>query len=323
MFKRSLFIKRIYWIVSAVKWLVLRFIHKLTGKYLIRKKKYAGYYYHDYDEGYLIISEYLKSDKPFAVGRASFVEFSILIKNQTRRLFGINTAIINSKINRFAKDISGTPYDEKSALNKYIEVMEDSIRNVDVVATFSNMPMCDSYLAECFQLRGKKIVVDRTVEPFIGRDGWSRYLKGKRVVVVSPFCKEIRQQFRQHEKIWDDPNVLPDFELITVDSVWFEGDSRDTRFANWFDALEFLYNSVMKNNFDVALLGCGSFGFPLASMIKNGGKQAIHIGGALQIMFGVKGRRWDDYGYYNDYWIRPEVRVTKGDMKMSDNGCYW
>lgn len=37
-------------------------------------------------------------------------------------------------------------------------------------------------------------------------------------------------------------------------------------------------------------------------------EKAVHIGGALQLLFGIKGRRWDREfsSIYNDAWVRPE-----------------
>ena len=41
-------------------------------------------------------------------------------------------------------------------------------------------------------------------------------------------------------------------------------------------------------NFDIALIGCGAYGFPLAAFVKGIGKKAVHIGGPLQLFFGIK-----------------------------------
>ena len=83
-----------------------------------------------------------------------------------------------------------------------------------------------------------------------------------------------------------------------------------------------------KFDFDIALLGCGAYGYPLAAHIKKMGKQAIHLGGCLQILFGLKGRRWDEeepdiVAMYNDYWHYPmasEVPKGSGDV---EGGTYW
>ena len=50
----------------------------------------------------------------------------------------------------------------------------------------------------------------------------------------------------------------------------------------------------MEEIFDVAIIGCGAYGMPLAAMLKQAGKQAIHLGGATQLLFGIKGKRWEE-----------------------------
>ena len=320
---RSNFVKRIYWFVSYIRWLGIGALHKIFKKYFLSKTKYAGCRYYGFEEAQSVIAGYIDSEEPFALGRTSFVEFTVLIKNQTKRLFGINTNRFNEKSNQL-QDTLVSPGDDKDLfLGRYVDLMEKSINSVDIIAAFDCMHMCDAYLRECFDLSSKALVTDKSLEPFWSDDPWSGHLKGKKVLVVSPFSEEIRSQYMRRELIWDNPRVLPQFELITVDSVWYIGDSRDKRFATWFDALDYLYNEVMKHDFDIALLGCGKFGFPLASMIKEAGRKAIHMGGVLQILFGIKGKRWDNYINYNDYWIRPAVKVTQNDMKIMDNGDYW
>ena len=109
-------------------------------------------------------------------------------------------------------------------------------------------------------------------------------------------------------------------------------------FTDWFEALEHMKQEIAKLDFDICLLGCGAYGMPLAAFIKETlGKTAIHVGGSLQLFFGVWGSRWDnpdygtyihhDYGRYprlrNEYWIRPyAVSQVEGSEKV-DNNCYW
>ena len=80
-------------------------------------------------------------------------------------------------------------------------------------------------------------------------------------------------------------------------------------------------------DFDVAILGCGAYGFPLAARFKRAGKKAIHLGGATQIFFGIKGKRWDDMPFfsemYNDAWVRPLSSETPTKAKSVEDGCYW
>ena len=79
--------------------------------------------------------------------------------------------------------------------------------------------------------------------------------------------------------------------------------------------------------FDVALIGCGAYGLPLGAAIKQMGKPAVHLGGALQLLFGIRGRRWEAMPQYlslmNDAWVRPSSTETPPLAEMVDGGCYW
>ena len=49
------------------------------------------------------------------------------------------------------------------------------------------------------------------------------------------------------------------------------------------------------------------------------------IGGALQLLFGIKGRRWDREfsSIYNDAWVRPEENEKPRNANSVEGGCYW
>ncbi len=79
--------------------------------------------------------------------------------------------------------------------------------------------------------------------------------------------------------------------------------------------------------FDIAIIGCGSYGLPLAAKLKRHGKQAIHLGGATQVLFGIKGKRWAENPVFrklfNDYWVYPSLDEIPITAKRIDNACYW
>lgn len=78
---------------------------------------------------------------------------------------------------------------------------------------------------------------------------------------------------------------------------------------------------IEKIDFDVAILGCGVYGVPLSAHIKRMGRQAVYTGGATQIMFGIKGKRWADYGIYNENWVKVfEEDIPLNIDKIEDCG---
>jgi hypothetical protein len=79
--------------------------------------------------------------------------------------------------------------------------------------------------------------------------------------------------------------------------------------------------------FDVALLGCGAAGIPLAVHAKRLGKIGVHTGGPTQLLFGIRGGRWDTrpefQPFFNDAWVRPKPDETPKEAPKVDKGGYW
>ena len=67
-----------------------------------------------------------------------------------------------------------------------------------------------------------------------------------------------------------------------------------SEFPSWFDALEHMYQRAMSIDFDIAIIGCGAYAFPLACKLKKSGRSAITTCGPTQVLFGIKGDRWKD-----------------------------
>jgi hypothetical protein len=95
-------------------------------------------------------------------------------------------------------------------------------------------------------------------------------------------------------------------------------------YSSWFEAIDDLLEDITYTDYDILLTSCGAFSLPLCHHAFKSNKIAINLGGDLQILFGVKGKRWDDPFYkYNDYWIHPLPEETPGGVFKVENGCYW
>jgi hypothetical protein len=146
------------------------------------------------------------------------------------------------------------------------------------------------------------------------------------VLVIHPFDVSIQKQYQIRTKLFENPDILPDFQLITIPAVQSIAGNK-TEFDNWFDALEHMHKEIDKVDFDVAIIGAGSYGLPLSAYIKAKGKIAIHMGGATQVLFGIKGKRWDNHPvisrFYNEFWVRPEISELVPNADKVEGGCYW
>ncbi len=171
------------------------------------------------------------------------------------------------------------------------------------------------------------LIQPRALEPYYHSEPWSRALNGKQVLVIHPFAESIREQFENKRTLlFDNQEILPAFRLHTIKAVQSIA-GEPTGFATWFDALESMKNAMDAIEYDIGIIGAGAYGLPLAAYAKQSGKSAIHMGGATQILFGIKGRRWDDHdvisNLYNNFWIRPKQSETPQRCNSVEDGCYW
>jgi len=165
------------------------------------------------------------------------------------------------------------------------------------------------------------------LEPFRQLRPWSAALKGRSVLVVHPFAESIQAQYDQHgSKLFADPRILPSFDLQVYRPPLTHAPMTDG-FHSWSDALRHLQDQVLSMSFDVALLGCGAYGLPLAAALRREGHQVIQLGGALQLLFGIRGRRWDVdpqmQRLMTSDWIRPSFQETPPISDGIEHGCYW
>ena len=167
------------------------------------------------------------------------------------------------------------------------------------------------------------------LEPYLFSQPWSRALAGKRILVIHPFAESIRSQFSRRDLVWRDmPAVLPECEIEVIRAPY--GFSK-TDFKDWFEMLQWLETQVeqafAREPFHVALIGCGAAGLPLAVKVKEMGGIGIHLGGPLQLLFGIRGRRWEKLrGFdhvFNEFWIRPNSEETPETANAVDGGGYW
>ena len=311
------------WALNSIRWLMIGGLHVVTGKYFIDREYYGGHVCHKAEDGNARLYELIENSRPFAYCRYSYTEMEIMIRSVTQEKLKIPST------NRFEwLDIfCGKGESNFEGALKYRHLMEGAFKEADMLGVWENLHMGDALLK--MQERADDLYVTdaRSVEAYYYDGPWTAALKGRKVLVVSPFSEAIKYQYQRRDKIWPGRNILPEFALDTEDSIWFYAGKRDERFNDWFEAYEFLYERIMSHDFDIVILACGYFGFALASRIKLAGKQAVHMGGATQILFGIKGKRWDDNPainrFYNDSWIRADQRLKPDDDHNLDDGCYW
>lgn len=214
------------------------------------------------------------------------------------------------------------PTDE--ALNAYSNKFCEDIPQIDLIGT--TYPG-EKYLLARFAPKMKAVPL-MDLEPFGKTNPWTKALRGVKVLVVHPFEDTIRAQYDKRKLLFKDPDFLPEFELITYRAISsFAGNK--VPYDSWFDALAKMCNDISHIDFDIAIIGCGAYGMHIGAFIKRDlGRKAFHLCSPTQLLFGIKGGRWDKWpkykdGLYNEHWVRPYESDIVKNTNTIEGGCYW
>ena len=271
----------------------------------------------------------LERNEAFCAARFGFFELSVM------RNFHFGREKNYKKILAQLKNCAGVFPAEHRVGEEFLRLMEASLGKLDCLSC-SGEPF-ENYFARFF---GKKEMIWSAglelMTPWIFSRPWSAGLAGKKVLVVNPFAETIKSQYRNRELLFQGTDILPEFELTLYPSLVTIGDYRNPELPDFFAALEKQFREISDMDFDVALLGCGAYGFPLAARIRSElGKTAIHMGGVLQLLFGILGARWDGSRFpgqgvvpelkpfVNEHWTYPSKEETPAEAGNVEYGPYW
>lgn len=281
-----------------------------------------------------IIIKLIQNNKPFMITR-----LGIGSETQSTYKYSKNEKINKKNINVLSNNagIYDTNNDIK-ILEKYCGHYLDSIKNSSYMATWSINSGIDQeqkYFIEKFNL---KSVTTRVLEPFYIIDQnikpWSNYLKNKKILIIHPFINSFKIQMKNKFKFFDKNNDFifhPEQEFIFYKS--FNTAAGNHIHKNWLETFKIMCNDIKNINFDVALLGCGGYGLPLCNYIfKDLKKSSIYIGGGLQLLFGIYGKRWETNKDVQKIlqknntisrMIRPIPEDSLKNSNKIEGACYW
>lgn len=289
----------------------------------------------------LLLTDLFSADKPCFVGRIGTTEQAVLVnyitvhsdKSYIRKCIDYitdNTRLPFWDLPRLSEDLctySGFfPRGNLKDIEKFAELYLKDIPTMDVCGRFSYPEKFLPFSKDC------KMVQLESLYPFFAKKPWMKVFEGKKILVIHPFKDTILSQYNLHRReLFHNPDVLPDFRLEVIRAVQTIAGEK-CRFADWFAALDYMKNEVLKHDFDLLIVGCGAYGLPLAAFAKSIGKKAIHLGGGTQLLFGIKGKRWevryhgDDMRFaelFNDHWVYPSENERPKNANLIEGGCYW
>ena len=264
------------------------------------------------------IIESILNKNPKSFGKIGSVESSYI----NHYLEGYDFEFISKKYDDLLYTSAGIYIEDETDFQNWSEMYINAIKNTNFLLQWSN---ADKKLLSKIK---RKDNISRSfigLEPFtLGKDGWHYFLKDKKVLCISPFSKSIQANIENYSFIWNNAHIGKVYTIQASYPEILEGKNP----TNWQIKLDKVIDQINKVDFDVATIGYGGFSLIIGDYIRNLGKTSIHLGGSNQILYGIKGKRWDKnfeaYSWYGgNYWIRPSKNEVPKFNKMLEGGAYW
>lgn len=166
----------------------------------------------------------------------------------------------------------------------------------------------------------------RALEPYYDSDSWMSAMNGKRVLIIHPFYHSIQRQLPRLASLFPNRPWFPECSIeVVVPPMTCAGNHGG---KDWQVHLAAFYETMEKKEFDIALVAAGGYGMIIADMIHTRlHRSVMYVGGALQLFFGIIGKRWFDQKeilmLMNDEWIRPLKEDQPLHHVRVEKGCYW
>lgn len=275
---------------------------------------------------------------PFFVGRNGTIELEVISfwllhrRGDHRRLYPQR---LKDQIQRNAGIFPATGESIDAWCEKYTELL--GLMNGGAAGWYQPLKEVENIILKLFAPNSFRTPL-RSLEPYYveAEARWTQKLAGKRVTVVSSFADTMQSQIKRAKELWTgEQDGLLDISGVTWSFVK-TGYAPITasgiadwpiECSTWQSAVKYVVNSVTQKHCEVALIGCGGLGMIIAGRLKELGISSIVLGGSIQVLFGIKGRRWATHDviskFWNKSWISPSRTEIPGGAGLVEGGCYW
>lgn len=227
------------------------------------------------------------------------------------------------------------PLSSERQLIQWQTLSIDATKVSDVLATgwYTPLKNAEQDALSQWNFQGYQIPL-RSLEPYYvdPENQWIQLLSGYRVAVVSSFCQIMQSQVEKLDKVWPSKLMPNDIDWTWVQTGYSPEVAKGrnewpSQVKSWSHAVDYVVSEVVSQGARFALIGCGGLGMPIAKALKERGVIAIVLGGAIQVLFGIKGKRWKSHDvistFWNDAWVWPSESETPVNAKSIEGGCYW
>lgn len=281
----------------------------------------------------LLISKYIADpSRGVLIGRNGTIEL------QTLLLWQRNGRIDSSFLPILERNAGVFPAFNHDAIMDWIQETFQANKDADCLAVGWYPPLEKAERAFLSTTNPSVLSVRlRSLEPYYVPPAlrWTNLLAGKKVAVVSSFSNTMKGQLTKRAAIWgaNADSLLPS----TTEFLFFRSGYSpalalgragwEPPCATWKDAVDRLESEILLSGAQFVLIGCGGLGLPLGQRLRAAGKCVLVLGGAIQVLFGIKGSRWKNHDviskFWNSAWVYPNEEETPAGANLVEQSCYW
>ena len=277
------------------------------------KKKWNPVFVSDH-EAQIFITQRLEAGTTF--NRVGTTELKVLLHVLNK---GTN---LPAKIRQEAQYGAGYYYETRAELIRFCDQMLAIHDNSNYIASFPTLRQRE--YEQILNYNPAKRLQLGHYEPYKFKANYFRFFHGKKITVVSSFVHTVSAQLPKFGQLHKFISEEVEFQLVgapqTNAGFYSDGISWQTRLLALIKHCELAGNQHV-------LIGAGSYGPILASELSKRGYTSMVIGGGIQLLFGIYGRRWyqreDFQQLFNEHWVWPlDEDIPKGHRLVEDS-CYW
>ena len=285
------------------------------------------------------VKESVEQNKGFAMGKLGFSEQFLLgyLPFKATNPGGIQLKAYEAMLRYHCEYMFGIFPTDTSFLHEFAQFYTKHVQQIDILGLFQADQ--EEKIIKENELNAQFIPYqftepDRSI-PAIEKNCYLRFFEGKKILFISPFGDLLNSRANKDifeavwlsiGKKWFWPSEVNGYEIpySYVTSV-----NTYKKYTNSMTLFDSICTNINELDFDIAFIGAGALGLPIASHLKNQGKIAISLGGHLQVLFGISGGRWnkDEFwttNYINERWIEmPKKYNPENKSILTDNGAYW
>ncbi len=236
--------------------------------------------------------------------------------------------------------VAGIQFCAKEDFTHYLKYYLNSVRNSDYLGVWGGggpmeqqgeffLDFCDPHGTNFNRFRAS--VLDMGIYSCIPEYNISPFFENKKVLVITSHKETTIQQLPKYDKLFEKPIFHETTQFHVYKPPQQNAGNQDTHSWVWhFDKMKEELKTIKENefDFDIALVSCGGFGMPISDYIHGVlDTSVIYVGGALQLWFGIKGKRWEEnpkvkYSV-NEHWVNVLDEDKPKQPELAEGGAYW